>query len=78
MDFQTWVKGRMKLPSESDEVVALIRRAGPRGISFSQLWDQVKFPTQLLDDLLKELLAAGQISRVGTNGKTVFLSVEPQ
>jgi len=61
------------LPSEADELIELIKRAGPEGISNRQLRGQIEFPNQLLDEILKDVAGAGQIFQVGTNRKTVFV-----
>jgi hypothetical protein len=74
MSFDAWLKKRIQMPSMADEVIDLIRQAGPAGSTSGELNRRSQIPNHLLHRILKELLRDHRVSAIGTNGKTVYVA----
>jgi hypothetical protein len=62
MNFTTWLLHKKDLVPPPDWLVLLIRAAGANGITEGELRSAVDSPKKLVDDLLRALISAGQVS----------------
>lgn len=74
MDFTTWLLRKQNLLSQPDRLVALIRAAGANGIAEGELRSQVDLPMELVNDLLRALVSAGQVGVAERGGKRFYFN----
>ncbi len=70
--FHQWLEHVADDPSAAYDVANLIAQAGAVGVSLQCLRKVVRLSPESLDDVLKGLLAAGQVVLLKVNGARVY------
>ena len=67
--FQDWLDRRSHEAPAADNLATLIAQSGTAGISIDCLRRIVNLPPETLEDILRSLMATGQVSVVKVNGE---------
>jgi len=70
--FRQWLEHIADDPTAADNLATLITQAGAVGVSLDRLRKVVRLSPESLDEVLKGLLAAGQVMIVQVNGERVY------
>ncbi len=70
--FRQWLEHVADDPSAADNLATLISQAGAVGVSLDRLRKVVRLSPESLDDVLRALVAAGQVMIVQVNGERVY------
>ncbi len=69
--FHDWLRSAEDAP-EADRLAMLVAQAGAAGISLDRLRRLVQISPETLADLLKVLVAGGQVTMLKVGGKMVY------
>jgi predicted transcriptional regulator len=69
--FHEWLTSAHEAP-EADRLATVIAQAGAAGISRGRIEKVVGLPAETLNDLLKALVATGQVVMLRVNGELVY------
>jgi septum formation topological specificity factor MinE len=69
LSFHEWLKNRADEAPDAERLALLIAQSGAAGISPDYLRKFVRLRPETLDDLLKALVATGQLSVFEVNGE---------
>ena len=70
--FHEWLAHRLQQVPDATELALLIARSGAAGISREDLAKAVRLPEETIENLLRALVAAGQVRILKVNGQGVF------
>ena len=70
--FHDWLESRSDEAPAADRLATLIAGAGATGVSRTALAKAVCLPPETLQDLLKALVATGQVMVLKVNGERVY------
>lgn len=70
--FHEWLKNRDQEAPAADNLSTLIAQAGAVGVSVERLRKVVRLSPESLDEVLKGLLASGQVTILKVNGVRVY------
>jgi hypothetical protein len=73
--FLEWLDHRLPQVPDAASLALLIARSGAAGVSRDDLRRLAGIPPETLDDLLRGLMAAGQVVMVKVGGKIVYRMV---
>ena len=72
--FHEWLRSFQDAP-EADRLAMLIAQSGAAGVSLDRLRRVVGLPSEVLSDLLKSLVATGQVRMLRVNGELTYQMV---
>jgi predicted ArsR family transcriptional regulator len=70
--FHEWLARRPDEAPAAENVATLIARSGTTGISRDDLARALRIPPETLKDLLRALVATGQVQMVKVNGQLTY------
>jgi hypothetical protein len=70
--FHEWLEHRVQEVPETTTLALLIARSGAAGVSRQGLEEVLRISSDTLEDLLRALVAAGQVVVVKVNGQLVY------
>jgi predicted transcriptional regulator len=70
--FPDWLANRAQEPSQADRLATVIAQAGAAGVPLDRLRRLVGLSPEVLGDILKSLVATGQVTVLKTSGQMVY------
>jgi hypothetical protein len=72
--FHEWLRNRAREAPAAEKVPMLLAQSGA-GISRDDLARAIRLPPETLDDLLRVLVATGQVVMLKVGGRTVYRAI---
>ena len=72
LSFHEWLQTRCQEPCQADRLATLIAPAGAAGVSLDGLRRLLGISPEVLEDLLRAMVAAGQVVMVRVGGRIVY------
>jgi predicted Rossmann fold nucleotide-binding protein DprA/Smf involved in DNA uptake len=70
--FHEWLQNRSDQAPNADRLATVIAQAGAAGVSLDRLRRVVGFTPETLQDILRSLVATGQVVMLRVNGEMVY------
>jgi hypothetical protein len=73
--FYFWLEHRLEEVPDATTLALVIARAGAAGVPVDRLRRALRLPPETLDDLLRALVATGQVVMLKVGGRTVYRAI---